>query len=428
MAKRLAVALRGTEGVDVLLAAVSELLDYAESDWRADVTVIEAESEAVTVSRRVVHRLFERKLQRRLDDLDAESARRPGRCPECEAPTTSRGRKERGWMSSLGPLRLQRRCLACTGCGSQCVPSQRDIGLGDSEFTPRFEEVCTLMSSTVPFDMARGLLEEMCGITASTKGVETMTERRGAALLDVLAREAEDHCPFDSKGLPREGVPRPEGARLGSDAPRRAYVEIDGVIPMTRVEIEPSQLSEIDRARIERARANKVRGGKGRRFNVVGREVKNAVLYTDDDCVKPDIGRGSLLDKRYVSHLGEWKAFAKSLWVEMRRQRFDDATELILISDGAEWIRSLADWLPISCTLILDLFHVKHRIWEAAHALFGQTSKASAWAKRQCARVENGRAKGVIRTLESLTPNGSEAREVVRLLAHYLESNLDRMD
>lgn len=78
--------------------------------------------------------------------------------------------------------------------------------------------------------------------------------------------------------------------------------------------------------------------------------------------------------------------------------------------------------------LILDLFHVKHRIWEVAHALLSKRSQSARWAKGLCTRIENGRARGVIRTLNKTTARSPEAAEAVRLLIHYLKSNLDRMD
>jgi len=39
-----------------------------------------------------------------------------------------------------------------------------------------------------------------------------------------------------------------------------------------------------------------------------------------------------------------------------------------------EWIRQLCAWLPIPVLMILDLFHVKPRLWELAQALHGPTT------------------------------------------------------
>ena len=55
----------------------------------------------------------------------------------------------------------------------------------------------------------------------------------------------------------------------------------------------------------------------------------------------------AVLEKTYVSHLGEWTIFALLLWVALLRKRFDHAKLLVILSDGSDWIRSLAAWLPM---------------------------------------------------------------------------------
>jgi len=113
----------------------------------------------------------------------------------------------------------------------------------------------------------------------------------------------------------------------------------------------------------------------------------------------------------------------------MLRLRFDQARLLVIRSDGAEWIRSLAQGLPIETSLILDLYHVKHRIWEVAHSLHGEHSaRASEWAHVQCARVEQAEARQVAQALRFLHPSGAQAQEKLKELIGYLENNLDRMD
>lgn len=329
----------------------------------------------------------------------------------------------------LGPLFLRRRYARCATCEHGVAPAQDALGLSWSDFTPRFEEVCTLMSVTVPFGMARDLVAEVCGVDVSVKGVQEMTERRGAAVLKLDKSRAEECAPFDPEGLPVAVPVRPPDTVPEAAAPKVAYLDIDGVVPITREEFEEAELTAADRERIARAKAEKARGGKGKRFHIVGREVKNAVLYDGKDCVSQSVGRGCLLDKSYVSHLGSWTEFAERLWVSMSRLRFDQAELLVVLSDGAEWIRSLSEWLPVPTFLILDLFHVKHRIWDVARSLHGAHSKKTTrWANLQCERVEDGDARKVIATLRRLSPARAETRELVRLLISYLENNLDRMN
>ena len=113
----------------------------------------------------------------------------------------------------------------------------------------------------------------------------------------------------------------------------------------------------------------------------------------------------------------------------MLRERFDQARVRVVISDGSEWIRSLCAWFPFTVLMILDLFHVKHRIWEVAQALYRDDDAArTRWAHEQIARVEAGQAAAVVQALDFVTPRGETARKLVDDLHTYLSNNLDRME
>lgn len=285
------------------------------------------------------------------------------------------------------------------------------------------------MAATVPYAMATRLIEKMCGIEVSVKATEQMVQRRAHALQELDAQQAQQLSPYDSEGLAVEQQQRPADAVCADKTPEVAYLEIDGVVPITREEIPVNELSTSDKARLRRAKLSKARGGKGRRYEIIGREVKNAVLYQAKDCAEQSATRGCILEKTYVSYLGTWSLFALRLWVTMLRLRFDKAKTLVVLSDGAEWIRSLAQWLPIPSVLILDLFHVKHRIWDVAHALYGaHSAKAKEWADIQCERIEAGHAKKVLHAMKFLRPPRADARELVDKLAGYLHENRDRID
>jgi hypothetical protein len=263
-------------------------------------------------------------------------------------------------------------------------------------------------------------------VKVSERGVQQMVERRAQGVQAHLSDEAERAAPFDEKGLPTEPERPADATSTVEDV---VYLEMDGVVPMTREELVGKELSDADLRKQRRAKKAGARGGRGRRYRLVGREVKNAVFYRGSDCMKESASRGLITDKRYVSHLGDWKTFASLVWPELLRQNFDRARRLVVISDGADWIRSLCQWLPIPVLLILDLFHVKHRIWEVAHAVHGDhTAAARRWAEAQCARIEAGGARDVIQALRFVKPARAEARDLVSSLSAYLTGNLDRMD
>ena len=418
----------GSDMAQAFLAGTRELAGYVSEELTKDASAVDAERDAVAVSRRIMRPCLQAKLQRRIDQLDEETKGMSAPCPKCGNNTESQGRRTRTWKSVLGLLTLKRRYSACAPCECGVASSQKALCLPQGEFTARLEEVCTMMATTVPYGMATDLIDKLCGIEISVKAMQEMTERRGAAVLGQDAAESREHEPYDTNGLPLAKQTRPDDTMPSNVVPNVAYMEIDGVVPITREELTGKELSVADRRRQRRAKQQKARGGKARRYRIIGREVKNAVLYDGKDCASEGPSRGCLLKKTYVSYLGGWATFAILLWVAMLRKRFDEAKLLVILSDGSDWIRSLAAWLPIETLLILDLYHVKHRIFEVAHAVYGEhTAEARKWAEVQGTRIEVGNVSSVIQALSYLKPGRKQTCKLVDDLKRYLRNNRDRM-
>ena len=171
------------------------------------------------------------------------------------------------------------------------------------------------------------------------------------------------------------------------------------------------------------------RGGVGRKYERAGREVKNGVLYEGRHCAPESESRGCITEKRSVSPLGHGMVFATLLGVQIVRLRFHHARPSVVLSDGAEGVRSLAAGLPIPVRRILDLVHVKHRIWEVANAVFGErTPECTAWAHTQNDHIEQGRGLAVIDAVRRLRPRAAATQALADTLATYLTHHLDRMD
>ena len=427
LAGRMSQTMPGGRVASAFAAGVAELASYAVSEVGKNSDAIDAEVDAVEVSKRCVRPMLEAKLQDRLNRMDAETRGRTTCVNNCGNNAASHGRPSRVWGSSLGAIELQRRYRHCESCGVGSHPSEVALGLPEGEFTARLEEMVTMIAATVPHAMARKLAQKLCGIDVSVKAIEDMVAGRASKVRALIDTEAKLCKAYEKPGgLPVIDQQRPEDCC--ADVPEVAYMEIDGVLPITREEKTGDDLTAAERKAQAQAKAEGARGGKGRKYNIVGREVKNAVLYTAKDCVEQSPSRGCLLDKTYVSYLGTWTVFALHLWAGMLRQRFDEAKLLVILSDGADWIRSLAEWIPVPVLLILDLYHVHKRIWEVANVMYGdKTSAAAAWARTQCARVEAGQARDVLSALRFLTPKQAKAKKLVDALHIYITNNLDRM-
>ena len=110
-----------------------------------------------------------------------------------------------------------------------------------------------MIAATVPYGLAMKLVASLCGIEVSVKGVEQMVERRAERALVLDEQQAQGCRPFDDKGLPVAEQLRPQDAVEPSAAPQVAYVELDGVVPVTRQELGDEEPTEQDKQRREQA-------------------------------------------------------------------------------------------------------------------------------------------------------------------------------
>lgn len=395
-----------------LVTGFQTLLAYAQAEQVSESTALEEERASVQAAVAAVRPVLEARLQHRVDEVDEQ--KEEVKCCGCGRGCVSQGRRERTWHSTVGQIRIKRRYSWCAACEQGRAPAQERVGLPAGDYTAGLEEMATMMAVTVPHGMAVELLEQMMGIEVSEQGVKSAIAGRGEQVVELLRAEAEEIKRFEDDW----GKSPPY---ITEQAPEKtievAYLEVDGVHVMTRTPAKT--FSERQPGR----------GGPGRRYEVNGREVKNAVLYEATACAKESERRGCLLKKTYVSQLGDWLGLALLIWAQMLKLGFDRAKLLVVLSDGAAWIRSLCAWLPVKVFLILDLYHVKHKVWEMAAALCGEgTPDARQWAQTQCQRIEDGQAQGVIEALEFLKQSHHRAGEQIEDLQTYLRNNLDRMD
>lgn len=395
-----------------LFAGFQSLVAYAQEEHAPGSTALEEERASVQAALAAVRPVLEARLQHRVNEVDEQ--KQDVKCCGCGELCASQGRRDRTWSSTVGPIKIKRRYSWCEVCQTGRSLAQERVGLPDGDYTAGLDEAATLMAVTVPHAMAVNLLSEMMGIEVSEQGVKSAITRRGEQVVELLTAEAEEIKRFEDDWGKHPPYITSQAPATPIDV---AYLEVDGVLVMTRTATATSSDPKPGR------------GGPGRKYEVGGREVKNAVLYRASACAKESENRGCLLEKTYISHLGEWLGLAMLIWAQMLKLGFDRAKLLVVLSDGAKWIRNLCKWLPVKVLLILDLYHVKHKVWEMAATLFGERSQETRqWAEAQCQRIEQGQAQEVIQALEGLKENHRKARDQIEDLQTYLRNNLDRMD
>jgi len=121
-------------------------------------------------------------------------------------------------------------------------------------------------------------------------------------------------------------------------------------------------------------------GWKELKAGVIG-DIEHAQLEAD---LPPDEQRHRLRHLRYVGVVGDGDLFSRALWILALQQGVPYAGRSAVIADGASWIWRIAgDVCPVS-TQIVDWYHAKDHLAQAAQAAYpNDPDAAQRWLKQQ---------------------------------------------
>lgn len=318
------------------------------------------------------------------------------RCESCGKPMRRcQERKGKSFLTRLGRVEFERTYFHCRSCGTGCYPLDRALGLEGGTFTPGMASV---MAETVPlmsFDAASRHIANLAGVDASSSSLQRWSLALGEAALRFEREEVVCGKPLES----------------------RMYLSIDGTgIPMRKEDVEGV--------------AGKQEDGSSRT-----REAKLAVMYTaegrDSETGAALKDRGSetfscLIDSAAAPSGSKAPSeFATRLDREAQRRGLHDAGELVVISDGAEWIRTTCDEIfgGRKATFVLDMFHVLEYASDAVKAIFPDKAERDRRFEEIKADIEAGRIAKVIRELDPF----SGRHQDVAACCRYFRNNIERM-
>lgn len=116
--------------------------------------------------------------------------------------------------------------------------------------------------------------------------------------------------------------------------------------------------------------------------------------------------------KDFVSFIGNCHEFRSHVIALLQRNRAYEAEEVVVITDGADWISKLVNDICPHAIHILDLYHLKENVWKFAKFIYhNDTAKYTPWANRICDLLEAGKWDIVLHEIEEYkekpTPDGT---------------------
>jgi len=161
------------------------------------------------------------------------------------------------------------------------------------------------------------------------------------------------------------------------------------------------------------------------------REAKVAVAFPSGDRIEVARNRKELLHRRVCATLKTREELGEQVFamVEPYLPKMADGTPIIegnvvVLADGAPWIRNLVEEVLPGALMVLDWFHVCEHVAETAMALYpDKDSLRKGWVTRQMNLLDRGGANTLLRRLAKRSMKldaGSKEQKAVVDLHRYL--------
>src|SRR5438874_5397617 len=196
--------------------------------------------------------------------------------------------------------------------GSAFFPLDEELGLLSGGLTPRGEETLVRLSTWMPYESARELLEDLLGMRVSKATAHRATLATGQAALAVWDAEVER--------LKQEAPQAPAGA-------------------------EKQALS-----------------GDGAMVHLVGGEWTEVKTLALGEVTRNQRGEVCTQHLSYCSRLGDAASFEQATLLETHRRGLERASKVCAVQDGAEWLQGLVDYHRADAVRILDFAHAAEYI------------------------------------------------------------------
>lgn len=321
----------------------------------------------------------------------------PVRCT-CGQRMASRGVGAKTIVTLLGEVRFARSTYRCPACAKVRVPGDEALGVVKTGYSPGVRRLVADFASDDPFKRASQKLKSSAELSISRKDCERIAEGVGE---DVARWFEAEH------GRLRATEPPPPEAPKSIEA---LYIEVDGTgVPMTPHELE--------------GRKGKQADGRAKT-----REAKLACVFTQTAFTRK--GR-PIRDPASTSYIGAIETAAACGWrlyAEAVRRGLFHAKRVIVLSDGAEWIRNLVETHFPNVTHIIDLYHAREHLMTTCRLLFGHDLKQlNRYKQRWWEKLDAGEIEAIVEEACAFLPKDAGAAKDAHAEIAYFDKNKKRM-
>lgn len=297
-----------------------------------------------------------------------------------------RTKRKKTYYTPLGEMMVKRRAYR-TSEGLK-VKVDEELGLFKDKWLPVVLELACALGVSSEFPNSHKLFQRWTDLDLTEKTLANQVENTGNILQAqefVSSTKAEEITKLKSNSSIKEN-------------PNLLYVGVDGV--MTPL--------------------NQAQGYK---------EAKVGVIFWSKDHQKVKGKRGVIRQREYVATLKSRAEFRNRVSNLYKQIAGSQATNTVVIGDGAHWIWSMASEQFPDSIEILDFFHLSEYVWAVAKAAYPkQEQQQKDWVKTQQQLLKISQWKTVIQNSQILKRKKPDLIKAITDLERYLTNNQSRID
>jgi len=309
----------------------------------------------------------------------------------------SQGLKLKELLTILGPVIYDRSMFQCPACGATRYPGDEELDIVGTTRSPGLRRMMARAGSQSTFKEGREDLKIYAGLQVSAKDIERVAERIGQQTEAWLYQERE------------ELLKQNEPLRSEKTLPI-LYISYDGTgVPMT-----PEEL---------RGRRGKQADGSAKT-----REAKLGCVFTQTTTDAKGFPVRDPGSTSFVGAIESAENFGWRIYGEAVRRGLTQAQQVVVLGDGAEWVKNLAQMHFPEATFIIDLYHARQHVSELCKILFTSNEKRIGHQRiRWWTDLDDAKVDKIIRQAQQQLPHDAEAKKKAEIEIHYLEKNKEYM-
>jgi hypothetical protein len=309
----------------------------------------------------------------------------------------SKGLRTKELLTILGPLTYWRSIFQCPICKRTRSPGDEELDVVGTSRSPGLRRMMARAGSKSTFKEGRDDLKVYAGIRVSAKDLERVAERIGEEMENWSKRERQEILSRQETLQPQKTIPI-------------LYVCYDGTgVPMTKAELY--------------GRKGKQADGSART-----REVKLGCVFTQTTTDTKGFPVRDPYSTSFVGAIEPAEHFGWRIYAEAVRRGLWNVEQVVVLADGAEWIKNIADMHFHEATQIIDLYHARQHVSDLCKVLFSSNEQKVVQHRiRYWTYMDQGKIEKIVNQARKRLPPTPETKHKAEQQIAYLEKNKERM-